>query len=236
MEHSVSGVGVLDKSIAVLDVVAGAAGPCTLGDLVAGTGLPKATVHRLASALEVHGLVRRDGEGRYLLGVRLIGLGRAAADRWPLSEAARPALEALRDETGESVQLYRRDGGHRACVVSLESPHELRTIVAPGALLPLGVGSAGRVLLGEPAPEGWVESVGERAPGVASVSAPVVVGGQLVAAVGISGPIDRLGPHPGRRHGRAVAAAAAEVARAAAVPPVPPADRLGRPCSGTRPR
>ena len=208
MEHSVSGVGVLDKSISVLDVVAAAPGPCTLGDLVAGTGLPKATVHRLAAALEAHGLVRRDGEGRYLLGVRLIGLGRAAAAAWPLSEAARPALEALREATGESVQLYRRDGDRRACAVSLESPHELRTIVAQGALLPLGVGSAGRVLLGEVGVDGWVESIGERAPGVASVSAPVVVDGQVVAAVGISGPIDRLGPHPGAAHGAAVVAAA----------------------------
>lgn len=218
MEHRVSGVGVLDKSVAVLDVVAAAAGsPCALGDLVAGTGLPKPTVHRLAAALEAHGLVRRDGDGRYLLGVRLIGLGQAAAAVWPLSASARPALEALRDETGESVQLYRRDGDHRACVVSLESPHELRTIVAQGALLPLGVGSAGRVLLGEASAHGWIESVGERAPGVASVSAPVVVGGELVAAVGISGPIDRLGPHPGSRHGGAVVRAAGEVARTAAV-------------------
>ena len=92
MEQSVSGVGVLDKSVRVLDAVALAAGPLTLAELVDEADLPKATAHRLASALEAHGLLRRDHEGRYLLGVRLIGLGRAAAEDWPLAEAARPAL------------------------------------------------------------------------------------------------------------------------------------------------
>ena len=216
MEQTLSGVGVLDKSVRVLDAVAESGGPATLGELVEATGLPKATAHRLASALEQHGLLRRDRDGRYLLGVRLIGLGRAAAEDWPLAEAARPALEELRAATGESVQLYRRDGEHRVCVVSLESPHELRTIVAQGSRLPLGLGSAGRILAGEEADRPWTASVGERAPGVSSVSAPVLVDGRLVAAVGISGPVARLGDQPGERHGRAVAAAALAIGAAAA--------------------
>jgi DNA-binding IclR family transcriptional regulator len=220
MEQTISGVGVLDKSVGVLDAVAAAPGPCTLGELVSVTGLPKATAHRLAAALEVHGLLRRDPEGRYLLGVRLIGLGQAAVDDWPLADVARPALEALRAATGESVQLYRRDGDDRVCVVSLESPHELRTIVPQGSRLPLGRGSAGRILAGGPdAAVGWTASVGERAPGVASVSAPVTVHGALVAAVGISGPIERLGEAPGERYGPAVAEAAAAIARVAAPQP-----------------
>jgi len=221
MEHTISGVGVLDKSMALLEVVAASDEPCTLGDLIRGTGFAKATTHRLAAALDRHGLLRRDADGRYLLGVRLIGLGRAAADRWSVAEAARPALEALRARTGESVQLYRRDGDHRVCVVSLESAHELRTIVPQGARLALGVGSAGRILAAPPgdvAGRTWVESVGERAPGVASVSAPVVIDGTVVAAVGISGPLDRLGPRPGSVHGRAVVAAAAAIGAALADP------------------
>lgn len=215
MEHTVSGVGVLDKSIAVLDAVASAGAGAGLADLVAATGLPKATVHRLAGALEAHGLVRRGGDGRYLLGLRLVALGQAAAARWPLAEVAVPALEALRNETGESVQLYRRQGDQRICEVSLESPHELRTIVDQGARLPLGIGSAGRILAAEGPVGAWTASVGERAPGVGSVSAPVAVGGRVVAAVGISGPLDRLGEDPGRRYGAAVLAAAAAIVAAA---------------------
>jgi len=216
MGPSVSGVGVIDKSVAVLDAVADAGGACSLADLVARTGISRATAHRLAVALEVHGLLRRDVDGRFALGSRLIGLGRQAADGWPLALLARPALEALRTETDESVQLYVRDGSDRLCVVSLESPHELRTIVEEGARLPLGRGSAGRLLSGEEAPEGWVASFGERAPGVGSVSAPVLdPHGVVIAAVGISGPLARLGDDAGTRFGPAVARAADQIRRAA---------------------
>lgn len=214
MEPTISGVGVLDKSIAILRAVEAAERPCTLQDLVAATGQAKATAHRLAAALEAHGLLRRDGGGRYVLGLGLVALGHEAAERWPLGEAARPHLDELRRTTGESVQLYVRQGDHRVCMVSLESPHELRTIVAEGARLALDVGSAGRILLGAAAGEPWTASVEERAPGVASVSAPVVIGGEVVAAVGISGPLGRLGPDPGPRFGPAVAQAAASISAA----------------------
>ena len=52
MEPTISGVGALDKSMALVEVVAAADAPCTLADLVAGTGYAKATVHRLAVARE----------------------------------------------------------------------------------------------------------------------------------------------------------------------------------------
>lgn len=214
MGHRVSDVGVLDKAVAVLDAVA--AQPCSLGDLVAGTGLPRATAHRLAVALEAHGLLRRDRSGRFALGPHLLALGGAAAEAFPLADLARPALEALRDETGESVQLYVREGDRRRCIASLDSPNELRTIVAVGSVLPLERGSAGRVLA-DPATvgrRGWVESVEEREAGVASVSAPVrSPDGAVLAAVSVSGPVGRTSRQPGRRYGTAVLAAAAAIER-----------------------
>lgn len=210
--ESVSGVGVLDKAVAVLRALA-ARGPLSLAELQAATGLPRATAHRLATALADHGLVRRDQAGRFGLGVELIALGRAAADAFPLAEVARPVLVRLRDTTGEGVQLSVREGDGRRCLVSLQAQHGLRWIVPEGALLPLGIGSAGRVLADEPVPAcGWVESVEEREPGVASVSAPVRgPGGELVAAVSVSGPLERLSRRPGQRFGPAVVAAAAEL-------------------------
>ena len=206
---SVSGVGVLDKAFAVVDALS--AGPLPLSALVATTGLSRATVHRLAVALEVHSMVRRDEEGRFCLGPRLTGPS--------LASLARPAMERLRDETGESVQLYVRRGDRRHCVASLESPHGLRTIVAVGASLPLDVGSAGRVLRGdaEVARRRWAQSVEEREPGVASVSAPVHDGrGEVVAAVSVSGPIGRTTRSPGRRYAASVVAAAEAVEAALA--------------------
>jgi DNA-binding IclR family transcriptional regulator len=214
----VTGVGVLDKAVAILDALED--GPLALGGLVEATGMPRATAHRLAQALERHGLLDRDGSGRFSLGARLADLAMAANRGRPLAEAARSALEELRDATGESAQLYVPRGDVRVCVVSLESPHSLRTIVPVGAALPMGVGSAGRVLGGDPSGEvarrGWAQSVEEREKGVASVSAPVFRDGVMVAAVSVSGPVERTTRAPGRRYAKAVLAAARQVERALA--------------------
>lgn len=212
MDTSVSGVGVIDKVVRVLSALE--SGPLGLAELCEATGMPRASAHRLAVAAEAHGLVRRDRAGRFVLGLRLVALGRAASDGLDLVELARPALQELRAETGESVQLYVRDGDQRVCVASLESPHGLRTIVLVGATLPLDRGSAGRVLRLDPdvVEQGWAQSVEEREPGVASVSAPVMgEGGRVRAAVGVSGPVERTSRTPGRRYGSAVVRAARSV-------------------------
>jgi DNA-binding IclR family transcriptional regulator len=194
---------VVDKAAALLDALE--LGPVGLNDLADAAELNRATAHRLACALEVHGLVGRDEEGRFTLGPRLVTR--------TLEQAAVPALEHLRDATGESTQLYVRRGRSRVCVVSLESPHGLRTIVPVGAVLPLDKGSAGKVLRGV-AEDGWAESVEEREKGVASASARVRHGSDIVAAVSVSGPIDRTTRHPGRKYADAVCHAAWEIEEA----------------------
>lgn len=219
MDTSVSGVGTIDKAMRVLAAIDPR--PQSLAELVAATGLSRATAHRLATALEAHGLVRRTADGQFALGLGLVALGRAAAEALPLADAAGPPLERLRDATGESTQLYVRQGDRRVCVASLESPHGLRTIVPMGASLPLDQGSAGRVLRdGATGGHGWVASVEEREPGVASVSAPVRDGeGRVVGAVSVSGPLERTTRDPGARYGTDVVAAAAAVERAAGLRP-----------------
>lgn len=217
MDDIVSGVGVLDKAVAILAALESR--PLSLGDLAAATQLPRATTHRIAVGLERHQLLGRDEAGRFELGGRLESFGRAAAHGGrSLARAAAPALGTLRDRTGESTQLYVADGSRRVCLVSLQSPHGLRTIVAVGESLPMELGSAGKVLRGTPecAPIGWAESVEEREPGVASVSAPVVVGGKVVAAVSVSGPVGRTSRRPGAKYGPLVCEAARAVERALA--------------------
>jgi DNA-binding IclR family transcriptional regulator len=222
-----SGVGVLDKAVVVLDCLV--AGPASLAELVERTRLSRPTAYRLAVALEAHRFVERDPQGRFMLGVRPSELA-AAAGGDPLVRAAGRVLDRLRNATQESAQLYRRAGEVRRCVAAAERSSGLRDTVPVGAELPMTAGSAAQVLLAwEPASEsadivrrarfsqatlpnvrrrGWAASVGERESGVASVSAPIFDGsGHVVAAVSVSGPIDRLTRTPGRLHAAAVVAA-----------------------------
>ena len=223
-------MGVLDKAVLVLDAVSD--GADTLGALTSATGLSRATAHRLAVALEVHRLLARDAAGRWHVGPRLGELaGAGPVDL--LLERAGPVLSRLRDATGESAQLYRRRGDARVCVAAAERGHGLRDTVPVGSVLPLTAGSAAQVLLawtpddpivaqaafaprvlGEVRRRGWAHSVAEREQGVASVSAPVRRrDGTVVAAVSVSGPLERLTRSPGRLHADAVLAAAAELSR-----------------------
>jgi DNA-binding IclR family transcriptional regulator len=222
---SKSGVGVLDKSVAILAFLSGG-DPASLADVVGGTGLPRPTAHRLLSALEAHHLVSRQ-DGRYVLGLRLLGWGNRAAGVGLVGRAL-PVLEELRDESGESTQLYVREGEHRVCVASMERVTGLRDTVPVGAVMPLSKGSAGKILLAfapggvDSRPDaaelrgirvrGWAQSVAEREAGVASVSAPVFGDdGRLRAAVSISGPISRLTENPGQRLSHLVVDAARKI-------------------------
>lgn len=227
-----SGIGVLDKAVVVLHAIAES--PCGLADLCARTGLPRATAHRLAAGLEVHRLLARDAMGRWRLGPALTELSAGVAD--PLLAAGAAVLPGLRETTGESVQLYRREGTTRVCVVALEPPAGLRDTVPVGARLPMTAGSGARVLLAysdaatqqavlpsaaftertlaDVRRRGWAQSAAEREPGVASISAPVRDRtGAVVAAVSVSGPIDRMGRRPGERWAADLLTAADDMAQ-----------------------
>jgi DNA-binding IclR family transcriptional regulator len=232
---TVSGIGVVDKSVAILAAVAEQ--PRALAELVEATALPRATAHRLAVALEVHRLLARDADGRFVLGSRVGDFAAALPD--PLVAAAGPVLAWVRDECGESAQLYRRDGAERVCIAAAERTHGLRTTVPVGSRLPLTAGSGAQVIcawsdqesltdvlaaaqfpertLTEVRRRGWAQSVGQREAGVASVSAPVLDnGGVLLAALSISGPIERLGRSPGTRFAPVLVAGARRISLALA--------------------
>jgi DNA-binding IclR family transcriptional regulator len=228
-----SGVGVLDKTISVLSALE--SGPASLAQLVKATGLARPTAHRIAVALESHRMLTRDTQGRFVLGPR-IGELAAAAGEDRLLAIAQPILTQLRDVTGESAQLYRAHADTRICVAAAERASGLRDTVPVGAALPMTAGSAAQVLLAweegarmsrglrgakftattlaQVRRRGWAATAAEREPGVASVSAPVRgSGGRVIAAVSVSGPIERLTRSPGRMHAPAVVAAGDKITK-----------------------
>lgn len=222
MGNGISGVGVLDKAVVILSACAEGA---SLAELVERTKLPRATAHRLAQALEVHRLLVRDAQGRWRPGPRLGELANAAPDI--LLTAAEPMLVALRDATGESAQLFLRRADERVCVAAAERARGLRDTVPVGSVLPMTAGSGAQILLAWEPPgaylpllprcrftgktlaevrrRGWAHSVAEREAGVASVSAPIRDRtGRVIAAISVSGPIERMTRRPGDKFAIAV--------------------------------
>lgn len=202
-----TGVGVLDRVVAILDAVERA--PMGASELARHLGLSVPTAHRLVAAMVRHGLLRRDAGGRHHIGRRFASSA--------LAGASAPILEELRRVTGETAQLWVLRGEHRLCLVSAESEKELRAAVEVGTLLPLTAqGSAAQVLTAPPdsthAGRRWVESISKRTPGLCSVSAGVRYGGEVVAAVCLAAPTSRVdAAGPGAQYGSLVVAAAEQL-------------------------
>lgn len=203
--------------------------PLSLTELCETTGLPRATAHRLATALETHRILARGDDGRWTTGTALTAFATGGRDQ--LLDAARPVMSDLVDATGESVQLYQLTGTSRTCVAAQEPPVGLQNTVPVGSQLALTSGSAAKIFLafGSPQlrdailPEATFdpaelddveeqrlsESVAERELGLASLSAPVFTpAGRFIAVLSVSGPAERLRPHPAEKWGAELSAAA----------------------------
>lgn len=238
-------VRAVDRALDVLLAVArGSEHGLGVTEVAARTGLYKSTAHRLLGTLEARGFVRRNpGTERYHLGLASLELAGAYLAGDDLIAAAMPEMERLRDEVGETVSLYIRDGHERVRVQKVEGRHAVRRVVQVGQRLPLCLGASGKVLLAH-APEeevrrvlaqhlpegldahalrrqleqirrgGFGVSVEEREPGTAAVAAPVRNRhGEVVAALCISGPSSRLDRATLEALGRPVAEAAERIAR-----------------------
>lgn len=212
-----SGIKVLDRAVLIMLTVAEK--PRSLAELAETTGLPRATAHRLATALEVHDLLSRTADGKWTTGAVLTSLGANGSST--LIDVATPVMIALMDATQESVQLYQLAGATRVCIAAQEPAAGLHNTVPVGARMPLTAGSAAKVFLAYSSPQlrestllnsskitaedleqvrnlGWADSVSEREVGLASISAPVFDSdGLFVAVLSISGPAERLKPSPG---------------------------------------
>lgn len=209
-----SGIKVLDRSLLILRTAT--ARPVNLAELCEATQLPRATAHRLATALETHRLLTRNAEGRWGPGPGLSELSPGSSDR--IIQVSTPVMRALMNATGESVQVYRLTGDVRTCIASMEPPTGLQNTVPVGARMSLLGGSAARVLMAFAdqsqvkaiLPEATfsaedleqtrateiAESIGERDPSLASVAVPIRDAHGVVAALSISGPVERLRPSP----------------------------------------
>ena len=141
-------VQVINRLTALLEAIARNRDPVNLKVLAAETGLHPSTAFRiLASALE-NGLVARQGSS-YRLGIRLLQLGSKVASHQDLRREARPLMEALRDQVGETVNLTIRQGDEVVYLDRALPERMMRVEQRIGSRAPLHVTAVGKLMLGE---------------------------------------------------------------------------------------
>lgn len=147
---TIEGAQVVGRVAAILRAVS-AAMPDGIGTTTLATriALSRPTVHRLLSSLAADGFVDHDtATGRWMLGPELYLMGAVAAERYDISALARDSVRALAAETGESAFLSARRADETVCLLREEGSFPIRSFVlAEGVRFPLGIASAGLVIL-----------------------------------------------------------------------------------------
>jgi DNA-binding IclR family transcriptional regulator len=130
--------------LAWFDAARSAASIETLAHAIAA---PKSTAYRYVSLLREFGFLMEAPGGKYALGPRALGMARAAQAAVNYAEIARPALETLSHETGETAFLLRRVGDHAICVARCDPVNPVRIFLEIGSAVPLHVGASPKMLL-----------------------------------------------------------------------------------------
>jgi DNA-binding IclR family transcriptional regulator len=218
-----NGTRAVDRAADLVSTVVRADEPMTFADLQEASGLAKSTTSRMLTALERSGLLERDTAGSYVAG-SLFWLYAARHDPWEeLVRLARPTMQAIGEDTLESVHLSVARGDRAVQVAQVDSTYLLGTRDWTEVDVPTHCSALGKVLLawavlpipGGPLaalttltltdPEslrrdceqarrrGWAITSDELEVGLSGVAVPVHgPRGDVVAALGVSGPTPRL--------------------------------------------
>lgn len=149
-DSSIAGTQVVGRITSLLRAVSqGMPAGKTTSELARLTSLARPTAHRLLVSLGEQGFVDRDSDSsRWFLGPEMYLLGHAAADRYDITDIARPHVVALAEATGESAFLSARRGMESVCLLRHDGSFPIRSFVLyEGKRFPLGVASAGIAML-----------------------------------------------------------------------------------------
>lgn len=148
--HEPYHVQVLERAFAILSLLAEDGGELGGTELAARLDLHKSTGHRLLAVLQRNRYVERNPvNGKYRLGWKLIDLGMTAISRMDVRELARPELERLMEETGETAHLGVLQQGEVVSVANVQSHRSLRTPATVGQQSPAHCSSQGKVMLAQ---------------------------------------------------------------------------------------
>ncbi|HUV22530.1 MAG TPA: IclR family transcriptional regulator C-terminal domain-containing protein [Gammaproteobacteria bacterium] len=120
----------------------------SLTDLSYQLGMPTATVHRLLSTFEEFDFVEQDTEqGLWFVGLKAFTVGNAFLHRRDIVASARPHMQALVEQCGETVNLGVIDAGEAVFISQVESREMMRMIVRLGSRSPIHASGVGKALL-----------------------------------------------------------------------------------------
>ena len=237
-----AGVQSVDRAITVLEILA-RRGEAGVSEVAAEIAVHKSTAFRLLGALERRGLVEQAGDrGKYRLGVGLIPLAGAVADRLDVTRQGRDVCARLAAELGETVNVAVLQEQWAVNVDQARGPSTVSTHNWVGQLTPLHCTSSGKVLLAHagaalPPLRGFTartvtdpatlqaELATVRAAGIGRACEEYEVGlnavaapvrdrfGTVVAAVSVSGPSYRFTPARMDEVVPTLSAGAAEISR-----------------------
>ena len=143
-------IPVIDRMMEILAQLEQREGGASIRDLVSALKLPRTTVYRILNTLQLHDMVRRDEDGTYQLGSRLLGLAAhvaAGASTVDLVAVAQPHLDRLASELGEGIKLTVMDKDMTLVIAAAQGRRDYALSVAPGQRLPCHAGAAGKLLL-----------------------------------------------------------------------------------------
>jgi DNA-binding IclR family transcriptional regulator len=148
------GDGTVGKALDVLDRVASAGRPVRFSDLATATPYPKATLYRLLQTLTHQGMLECDAEtGAYAPGLRLVRLAHAAWAQFSLAPVARPHVDALAADTGETVHLAQLDQAQVLYVDKRNAARPVEMFAQAGKVGPAYCTGVGKAMLAYLPPE-----------------------------------------------------------------------------------
>jgi len=145
-----NGVPVLERAMDLLTLLEKSERGETIRELTRDLELPRSTVYRILNTFSAYDVVRRNGDGAFLLGTRLLALAARVAPvrtRYDLAALAMPFMQKLSEQTGEPSKLSVRDGDRALVVAAVLGSHEYSPTPAAGTNYPLHAGAASKLIL-----------------------------------------------------------------------------------------
>jgi DNA-binding IclR family transcriptional regulator len=153
------------RSLEIIEAVATDGGSLSLSELARRVELPKSTAHTLIQTLTADGFLERETEtGRYVLGPRMLRMLGGLRDQFELPRVARPMMEALVDQVGETAILGVRSGNSIIYVEQAETPQYIRYAAPLGEARPLYSSSIGKLFLAAMSPQALIELLHQSPP------------------------------------------------------------------------